>query len=51
MPQMQDDQYKEMEDKSDGIAVVDEGKMMALTIALMASGLSVWVIILYGLLV
>jgi len=48
---MQDDQYKEMDNSLDEIAVVDEGKMMALTIVLMASGLSVWIIILYGLLV
>jgi len=47
---MQDDQFKEMEDSLDEIAVVDEGKIMALTIALMASGLSVWIIILYNLL-
>ena len=48
---MQDDQYKEMDNSSDGMAVVDEGKIMVLTIALMAIGLYVWIIILYGLLV
>lgn len=48
---MQDDQYKEMDNSLDGMAVVDEGKIMVLTITLMAIGLSVWIIILYGLLV